>query len=184
MPTVPAAYGHGHPHVMPVGVAPAVSPMTAQPVMAAPAAPARPDPIAQTPAAAWHICTPGGDQYGPVMGDVLRQWVVDRRVTPDSLLWREGWSDWQRADAVLVEFTPQIAPPVALPAAGPMNFAGPMPVAGPAVDIPFPSESARMISRRAYGRRSRNTQAVIIALLVVALLILAPLLGYVLYQQL
>ena len=34
---------------------------------------------------------------GPATSDVMRTWVVEGRVGPDSLVWQEGWRDWQQA---------------------------------------------------------------------------------------
>ena len=32
-----------------------------------------------------------GGQFGPAPGHVLREWIAEGRVTPDSYVWREGW---------------------------------------------------------------------------------------------
>lgn len=65
---------------------------------AQPAAPQVPDPFAEAPNAVWYVRLSNGSQYGPARGDEMRQWVDENRVTPDSLVWREGWADWKRAD--------------------------------------------------------------------------------------
>jgi len=65
---------------------------------AAPAtSPATDDPIAEQPAAIWYVRPPGGAQYGPARGEVMRKWLSEGRVSGDSLVWREGWTDWQTA---------------------------------------------------------------------------------------
>ena len=66
-----------------------------------PATPAvTPDPIAEAPSAIWYVRTNTGGQFGPARGDVMRQWIDERRVGPDYLVWREGWPEWRRASAV------------------------------------------------------------------------------------
>lgn len=55
------------------------------------------DPIAEAPSAIWYVRPPTGGQYGPARGDVMRKWISEGRVSSDSLVWREGWTDWQNA---------------------------------------------------------------------------------------
>lgn len=62
------------------------------------AAPA--DPIAEAPASVWYVRPMSGGQFGPAAGDVMRQWLAQRRVGADSMVWREGWADWKRASIV------------------------------------------------------------------------------------
>ena len=58
-----------------------------------------PDPIAEAPEAVWYVRPPTGGQYGPADGDIMRRWLDEGRVSPDSLVWREGWDDWKTGDA-------------------------------------------------------------------------------------
>ncbi len=58
------------------------------------------DPIAESPAAIWYVRPAAGGQFGPAAGDVMRQWLSQRRVGADSMVWREGWPDWKRADQI------------------------------------------------------------------------------------
>ena len=68
---------------------------------AAPASPSSaPDPISEAPQAVWYVRPPSGGQYGPAPGAIMRQWISEGRVSADSLVWREGWSDWQSAGGV------------------------------------------------------------------------------------
>jgi hypothetical protein len=55
------------------------------------------DPIAEAPAAIWYVRPPSGGQYGPARGEIMRRWIAEGRVSSDSLVWREGWTDWQNA---------------------------------------------------------------------------------------
>ena len=164
----------------PQNIAPAVP---VAPLPAAVPIASRPDPIAEAPHASWHLCSPTGSRYGPVVGEILRQWIAERRVTPDTLLWREGWPDWQRADAVLLEFASVAAPampgpfPAGLPAA---TIGAPVfPAAEPSVEPLFPVDSSRTRLAR-YRRSAGSNRGLIIALLIVAVLILAAVLGLVL----
>ena len=58
------------------------------------------DPIAEAPDAVWYVRPPSGGQYGPARGDVMRRWVDEGRVSANSMVWREGWADWQTAGPV------------------------------------------------------------------------------------
>ncbi len=68
------------------------------PPRAAPAEP--PDPIAEAPEMIWYIRPPSGGQFGPAPGELMRTWIGEGRVSADSLVWREGWRDWQEAGTV------------------------------------------------------------------------------------
>lgn len=56
------------------------------------------------PDAVWYVRPPSGGQYGPASGDMLRTWIVEARVTGNSLIWRDGWAQWRTASDVLTEF--------------------------------------------------------------------------------
>lgn len=72
------------------------------------------DPISESPDAVWYIRPPSGGQFGPATGPVMRTWLQEGRVSADTLVWREGWADWQDAGRVF----PQLqGPPSPLPAA-------------------------------------------------------------------
>jgi hypothetical protein len=55
------------------------------------------DPIAEAPTAIWYVRPPSGGQYGPARGDVMRTWLSEGRVSSDSFVWRDGWTDWRIA---------------------------------------------------------------------------------------
>src|SRR6185369_10065507 len=78
----------------PLAAAPSAPAVSAAPATAAPAAN---DPIAEAPTAIWYVRPPTGGQYGPARGDIMRKWISEGRVSRDSLVWREGWTDWQNA---------------------------------------------------------------------------------------
>jgi len=58
------------------------------------------DPIAEDPEAVWYVRLPSGSQYGPAGGDIFQTWLDEGRVVSDSLVWREGWAEWQTASQV------------------------------------------------------------------------------------
>jgi hypothetical protein len=112
-PLNPAA-SHGlSPAGFPAGAAgnlaggPIASPRTGIP--AASAAVSAPDPIAEAPAAIWYVRPASGGQFGPAGGEIMRQWLIQRRVGADSMLWREGWTDWKRAVTVFPSLGPSSA---------------------------------------------------------------------------
>ncbi len=65
-----------------------------------------PEAIRIAPEAMWFVRPPSGGQFGPAAGPVFAQWVDERRVTRDSLVWREGWEQWKLADEVFLEAFP------------------------------------------------------------------------------
>jgi hypothetical protein len=84
------------------GVVPAAVPQSfpagiARPAAVPTGAPTVGDPIAEAPAAIWYVRPPSGGQYGPARGDIMRKWIAEGRVSGDSLVWREGWTDWRSA---------------------------------------------------------------------------------------
>lgn len=80
------------------------------------ASPTEPDVLQDAPDVIWYIRPPSGGQYGPANRDVMRAWLAEGRITPDSLVWREGWRDWKEALAVFPEGVfPQLRVPDAIP---------------------------------------------------------------------
>ena len=80
----------------------------------------------------WH-CTVGGQRYGPVELEALRQWLAEGRLKPSDLVWTEGMASWQPAGLV-----PEVG-----------AQAGSFPPAGPAAPplsgepYPFPARYAK-----------------------------------------
>jgi len=96
--------------MQPVTAAQPMAPLMA-PLMA-PTAPL--DPIDEAPQAIWYVRPPSGGQYGPARGDVMRKWIGEGRVSPDSLVWREGWADWRSAAETFPSLG-MITPPMPAP---------------------------------------------------------------------
>lgn len=62
-----------------------------------------PNAFASAPNAAWYVRPPSGGQYGPADQQLLQLWILENRVTGDSLLWREGQSQWIPSATLLPE---------------------------------------------------------------------------------
>jgi hypothetical protein len=65
-----------------------------------------PHAFAAAPNAAWYVRPPSGGQYGPADQELLTLWIQENRVTCDSLLWREGQSQWIPSAELLPELYP------------------------------------------------------------------------------
>lgn len=179
--------GNGAAHVarpaaVPVGTAVAAGPVIvpqAGPVaavlggaaVAAPVAPAAmpavSDPIAEAPTAVWYVRPPTGGQYGPARGDILRRWIAEGRVSSDSLVWREGWTDWRNAGQLF---------PGLNAAGGPAAAA----VAAPATPaLPAADRSARSTTR--YRTKKSSGSGLAIAALVLLGILCVVLVGVLVY---
>ena len=165
-------------HGMPLtqSIAPA---MTSGPMMGATSAPAvvaspassstvanaaGSDPIAEAPHAVWYVRPSLGGQYGPASGDMLKQWIQQGRVAADSLVWRDGWPNWQSAGTVLPQ-TGALNPSAGLPDATDVGL--PMPL------DPLPVSARGGLGRTVPRRRSNLVVTIIVVLLVVIALALA-----------
>lgn len=68
--------------------------------------PGMPKMLADSPGAKWFVRPPTGGQFGPASSQLLMDWIMEQRVTPDSLVWKEGTSDWELASQFLPELYP------------------------------------------------------------------------------
>lgn len=73
--------------------------------------PATPDPIDEAPSAVWYVRPPSGGQFGPAAADIMRKWIGEGRVSADSLVWREGWAEWQTAGPLFPSLGAKSTPP-------------------------------------------------------------------------
>lgn len=143
----------------PAGPAVSTSPMTA---IAAPSTTTL-DPIDENPAAIWYVRPPTGGQYGPAKGDIMRRWLSEGRVSSDSLVWREGWTDWQNAGKTFPALESGGAPTLpapALPASTPSA-----PGVAVSTSVPLSSRSSHRAAER-YGTKKQSTSSLAIAILV------------------
>ncbi len=146
---------------------PAAVLVPAQPQPAAPAATGVADPLAEAGDVVWYVRPPAGGQFGPAGSDVVHTWIEEGRVSGDSLVWREGWRDWQEA----AEVFPQLG------AGEPES-----PLEAITTGETSPATIAR--TRRArWRRRSKNTQIVVVILLIFAVIILSGVFLWVIWGQ-
>lgn len=125
-----------------------------------------PDPFAVMPAAIWYVRPPQGGQYGPATTAVMRTWVEDGRVPPESHVWAEGWPEWRRAVSVI--------PSAMLEAAG-KRLQGTVSLTANLTATTESTSSVAMMRRR----KTRRWSATIVALLCVLCAILFVALIYV-----
>ncbi len=101
--------------------------------------------------AVWYIRPPSGGQYGPATGEMLRGWISEARVTPTSLVWRDGWAQWRSAAETLAEFGATSSPVPTPPSKAVVrpHFVAPVPVA-PTVtgDATIGSRKSKVAGRR------------------------------------
>ncbi len=73
----------------------------------------------------WFVRPPSGGQYGPASMEVLTDWIQQKRVTADSLIWREGWTDWTPIAKTFPAFFAEPTPPPPPPSLPPVSTALP-----------------------------------------------------------
>lgn len=125
------------------------------------------DPLATYPDVVWYVQPPSGGQFGPASADVMRTWLDEGRVGPDSLVWRNGWDDWQEAWRVFPELARPQGPWPSDPDPGPGN--------------PGPSGSASAVFRPARTTRSK-TSTIVITVLIVAVIVLLVVFLFILFK--
>jgi hypothetical protein len=81
-------------------------------------APATPPPTPPEPTA-WYIRPASGGQFGPASDEVFAQWIAEGRVSADSWVWRNGWTDWKAGGEALREYGARVpaGPALAMAAA-------------------------------------------------------------------
>jgi hypothetical protein len=127
------------------------------------------DPIAEAPAAIWYVRPPTGGQYGPARGEIMRKWIAEGRVSSDSLVWREGWTDWQNAGKLF---------PV-LQAAG--TAGGPAPsIPAVSTTVPITARSSIRTATR-YQEKKRDSNSLAIGILVSLGIVCMVLVGVLVY---
>ncbi len=116
------------------------------------------DPLAEAAGAVWYVRPPSGGQFGPADATIMRRWLAEGRIGSDALVWREGWAEWNRAQAVFASLDAPLAvipePVTAAPAAARQ-------------DAGVVSELRRTTTRRSLApapRRPTRRVAVVLAL--------------------
>ena len=109
----------------------------------------------------WYVRPPTGGQFGPATSDVMRNWIDEGRVSPDSVVWREGWRDWQEAASVFAQL-----------GAGEPDIG-----AGGIITQPAAPQTGGLPARR--RSQSTTANAIIITVLVLAVILLLGVFLYV-----
>jgi hypothetical protein len=145
------------------------------------------DPVSAAPQAQWFVRPPTGGQFGPANGALLKTWLAEGRITADSYLWRQGWTEWKRAETVFPPLRPlNVAEPEEVPvlrmaALGTTLEDAPRVVdraPTPAIVDPSHASSALSVYRR---RKSKRRTVTMTMLLGIACVIVAAALVYVLW---
>jgi hypothetical protein len=168
----------------PAATVPAATVPAADVPQAAPLVAAAPsDPITEAPQALWYVRPTTGGQYGPASGDAMRGWIDEGRVNGQSLIWREGWPEWKKADGVFRQLAQPAAnttAPMTAPMSAPMTAAPAMPIpsvntSGPASVAPTPPSGSSSVGRadesRPVVRRRKSNLTTIVAVAVMTLLL-------------
>ena len=146
-------------------------PQTAPVVAAAPS-----DPIAESPQALWYVRPTTGGQYGPASGDAMRGWINEGRVNGQSLIWREGWPEWKKADGIFKQLAQPAAPVNPPVAAAPAMAVPNVAAAAPATAATTPTTAAPSVGRavepRPIVRRRRSNVPTIVAVVAMTVLFL------------
>jgi hypothetical protein len=176
--------------------------------IAEPASPAKtvgtiPEVISEAPNAAWYVRPPSGGQYGPAIGSVFWDWLNEKRVGENSLVWREGWGTWQAARDVFPDFFRTQATPILMKPVPPMESMATPPIVAPVVSSPIAalptaartdsktldisavdptSETRRSVQIRRKKSHSKNL-VLLVVLSVIALLMVVALVVVLLVQS-
>lgn len=125
------------------------------------------DALSEAPGGVWYVRPPSGGQYGPASAEYMRRWIQEGRVSGDSLVWRDGWADWQPASTVLAGLLPGQGTPGTIPAAGPT-----LELAAPGITAEDSGIAKRGKRRSRRHRKNFNlTIVAILCLLIVGLLL-------------
>jgi hypothetical protein len=79
-------------------------PSTAATFAQSPAEATMTDPLASPESVVWYVRPPSGGQFGPATTEIMRSWLAQGRISPDTLVWREGWPQWKNANEVFPQF--------------------------------------------------------------------------------
>lgn len=102
-PSTPLGPSAAHPSAFPATVSTTVA--EPEPPASPAPAPQTPDPLSEAPNAVWYVRPASGGQFGPATNEIMRAWLKEGRIGPDSLVWREGWRDWKEASATFPQFS-------------------------------------------------------------------------------
>jgi hypothetical protein len=113
------------------------------------------DPLSEAGDVVWYVRPPSGGQYGPATGKLMRQWLNEGRISPDTLVWREGWRDWQQAAAVFRQ----------LRASDPLNDIV-------KADVPFMQPVSSLTGHTSVRQISKNMFRMVVVLIILTAIII------------
>jgi hypothetical protein len=125
----------------------------------------------------WYVRPPTGGQFGPAAGQLMRTWLAEGRLSGDTLVWREGWRDWQEAGKVF--------PQLQHDSGNVQGMAG-VPLESPP-GLPLDFSPPEVHSEHPYHPKPRHrfngNQFTLVAALVIAVAILVAVFLYVLFAH-
>ncbi len=143
-----------------------------QALAAQPAAAVIPDPIDAAPDAVWYVRPASGGEFGPAKGDVMRRWLDEGRVAADSMVWCEGWAEWQIAGPVFPALMPTTEQPAAAAELQVRTTTDASSLAGlNAIQKKTAESNGRAVRQRSAGSRKSIAAIVILGLMIVALFV-------------
>ena len=96
------------------------------------------DPLAESAAVVWYVRPPTGGQFGPASAEIIRGWLAEGRISSDTLVWREGWREWQEAGGVFPQLNFAFSNPLDA-----LNIPAPLAVIPQRAATPMPSVAHR-----------------------------------------
>ncbi|QDU98684.1 DUF4339 domain-containing protein [Lignipirellula cremea] len=154
---------------LPATPAPAFTPAASSTPAPPPSSPAAADPIDESPAAVWYVRPVSGGQFGPAVGEVMRKWIQEGRVSGDSLVWREGWEEWILAETIFPSLQ-ESAPST------PSISVSPSPQGRPSTEVPH-AEPRGASSFSPYRRPPNQSNSMRLAIVILLGVISLALLG-------
>lgn len=102
-----------------------------------------------TAARTWYYVDAQGQQQGPVSTAVLIGHLRQGRLRRESLVWREGWNDWQPLSTASAELgldavAAPLPPPAPMPGSAAAPVASPTPATGAPASSPYAPSAARL----------------------------------------
>jgi len=130
------------------------------------------DPIDALPNAVWYVRPASGGEFGPAKGDVMRRWIEEGRVGADSMVWCEGWTEWQIAGPIFPSLAPSLEQPTDLVGTPAQTVAEPKTLAGlESTQKKTVESNGRTARLRSAGSGKSIAAIVILGLMIVALFI-------------
>jgi hypothetical protein len=129
-----------------------------------PLPPAMSRPAPQTSNASWYASLAGGATVGPMSADAILRGLEQGQFTTDSLVWRDGWSQWQPLGSVLSQMNTPSQPAAA--GAASLNADDPL---ADALGRQVPASSTMVHGRHRTRKELRSRVALILMGLVIIL---------------